>query len=138
MVLSHSSDGIAGAEKVWTAENFYGVEGYEDYVDPTTYATVLDGGWTLQWKWENGYLSHYASPGVDSRHDGIAGYDASYFDISALAPHFIKGADSQYTVQQVYQVVGTEAKDEYAYPTIEDGVITNIIVETSGLKQIYG
>ena len=112
----------------WTAVDFYEKEGYDAYLDPASYYAQMLCGTQLIWKWEDGYLLHY--PKNDTPATSGNGRDDPYSFIrwygETLPQAVMTSADAQFTVQQVYQLLGGMTQDMYlSTPKVENGAVVN-------------
>ena len=115
MFDGNNSTATAGKLTALTPADFFGKEGYTDYVDPSLYtADIVGGTWdVLEWYYENGSIAVKYNGNYGDR-----SANSNYFecvDLSDLAA--IIG--NTYTVQETF----TYAHPEGA-PTVSDGVVT--------------
>ncbi len=110
----------------WAPVNLYGQAGYEDYVNPASYASVLKSVSTFAWKWETGALTSGAVGTNTSTTPG------TYISLAELMAHI----GDNWSVQEVWQWTGsTKTGNMPEYTTNEDGTVT--ISNYSSLSQEY-
>ena len=110
----------------WAPVNLYGQAGYDAYVDPASYASVLKSVSTFAWKWKTGALTSSAVGTNTSTTPG------TYISLKPL----MELIGDNWSVQEVWQWTGsTKTGNMPEYTVNEDGTVT--VSNASSLSQEY-
>jgi len=127
LFTAYESKATDAAPTDWAPVNFYGVNGYEDYIDPSTYAHTLTGTWTAK----NGAYGTATN---------------AYFSLKTLVQAMGEAAGTKYpdyTVQEVFNMTASPTtpaiyyKDEAGDYIVENYAALNKL-GTDNKKSTYG
>ena len=109
----------------WAPVNLYGVEGYDDYINPTTYSYYFaNGNGRYGWKQDNGGMRIYL------KNSNISYWaTGNYLNLDSLGA--LLGYESTITVQQL-------VTHDALIPVISEGVLTNYTSMYAGYKYFRG